>query len=72
MNRNETIRQTEETGIDDVRRVREQIAPEHGDDLAGHLAETNRIAEELRQCLNLGPIVKPPASLPPGKTSKPA
>ena len=59
----------EETGVEDVRRVRERIAAEHRGDLAAHVAETNRIAEELRQRLRLGPVVKPPHPATPGATS---
>lgn len=72
MSGSESKKQSEGTGVDDVRRVREQIAAEHGDDLAAHVAETNRISEELRQRLNLGPVVQPPASEPPKRTSKTA
>lgn len=72
MSGNNNIKQCEGTGVDDVRRVREQIAAEHGDDFVAHVAETNRIAEELRGRLNLGPVVQPPATEPPKNTSKPA
>jgi len=37
----------EETGIDDVRRVREAIARRHKGNLAEHIAESNRIAREV-------------------------
>lgn len=50
----------EETGVTDVRRVREEIARQHSGDLAGHIAESNRIAENLRRKLRLGRIVQPP------------
>jgi hypothetical protein len=62
----------EQTGVDDVRRVRERIAAEHQGDLAAHLAETNRIADEARERLGLGPVVKPPAPSRPGAASTPA
>lgn len=52
----------EQTGVDDVRRVRERIAAQHRGDLAAHVAETNRIAEEARERLGLGPVVKPPSN----------
>jgi hypothetical protein len=50
----------EESGVTDVRRVREKIAAQHGGNLAEHAAESNRIAEALRDKLGLGPIVQPP------------
>jgi hypothetical protein len=56
--RNDNIE--EKTGVDDVRRVREQIARQHNGNLAEHIAETNRIADEVRQHHQLGPVVKPP------------
>jgi cytosine/adenosine deaminase-related metal-dependent hydrolase len=59
---NEPTPGREETGVDDVRRVREQIAREHNGDLAAHVAETNRIAEEIRRRYRLGPVVPPPSS----------
>lgn len=43
----------EETGVADGRRVREQIAAQHGGDLRGHVAETNRIVEPLIEQLGL-------------------
>ena len=49
----------EETGVADVRRVRESIARQHNGNLAEHVAESNRIAEELRAKLRLGPVVQP-------------
>ena len=52
--------QREETGVADVRRAREAIAKQHGDDLAAHVAESNRIADVLREQLKLGPVVQPP------------
>lgn len=72
MNPNETTCGTEQTGVDDVRRVREQIAAQHQGDLAAHVEETNRIAEQARQRLGLGPNVKPPQPNRPGATSEPA
>ena len=51
---------SQDTGVADVRRAREAIAKEHGDDLAGHVAESNRIADALREELKLGPVVPPP------------
>ncbi len=49
----------DETGVTDVRLVREQIAMQHGGNLAEHAAESNRIADELREQLRLGPVVHP-------------
>jgi len=51
------------TAVDDVRRVREEIARQHAGDLRGHVDETNRITEELVKKLNLK-TVKTPASKP--------
>ena len=53
--------ENELTGVDDVRVVRERIAALHRGDLAAHVAETNRLAEEARLSLRLGPVVSPPA-----------
>jgi hypothetical protein len=52
---------TESTAVDDVRRVREKIAREHGGDLRKHIEETTRIAEQFRAKLNvrLVPAPKP-------------
>ncbi|HXE51601.1 MAG TPA: hypothetical protein VN541_01225 [Tepidisphaeraceae bacterium] len=43
----------EPTAVDDVRRVREQIARQHDGDLRAHMEETNRIFEQLRAKLKL-------------------
>ena len=53
---------TEATGVADVRRAREAIARRHDGDLAGHVAESTRIAGELRDVLRLGPVVPPPTA----------
>ena len=50
----------EETGVADVRRVCEAIAREHHGNLAEHVAESNRIADAVREKLRLGPVVQPP------------
>lgn len=63
---------SEETGVDDVRRVREQIAAQHQGDLAAHVAETNRIAEQARQRLGLGRVVEAPQPKRPGAVPEPA
>jgi hypothetical protein len=49
-----------ETAVDDVRRVREQIAAEHRGDLRAHREETIRIAAEYREKLGLRPVQPPP------------
>jgi hypothetical protein len=49
----------EPTAVDDVRRVRERIAAEHRGNIREHMAETNRIFEELRAKLNLRPVSPP-------------
>jgi len=61
MNTNHPI--VEETGVDDVRRVRESIARQHNGNLVEHVAESNRIADTLREKLRLGPVVQPPTRL---------
>jgi hypothetical protein len=58
---NSTDPNAEDTGVADVRRVRESIARQHNGNLAEHVAESNRIAESLREKLRLGPTVQPPA-----------
>ncbi len=50
---------TELTAVDDVRRVRERLHNESAGDLRKHVAETNRIFEELRQGLNIRPVAPP-------------
>ncbi|MGN6625772.1 MAG: hypothetical protein ACTHLN_04060 [Tepidisphaeraceae bacterium] len=44
---------SEETGVADVRRVRELIAARHHGDLREHIAETRRIVEPLIEQLGL-------------------
>jgi len=46
-------RSESETAVDDVRRVREEIAQQHSGDFRAHMDETNRIFETLRVKLNL-------------------
>ena len=43
----------EPTAVDDVRRVRERLDRESGGDLRKHVAETNRIFEQLRSKLHI-------------------
>jgi hypothetical protein len=44
---------TQQTAVDDVRRVREKIAEQHRGNMREHMEETNRIFEQLRVKLNL-------------------
>ena len=44
---------SEETGVADVRRVREKIAAQYHGDLREHVADTNRIVEPLIEKLGL-------------------
>ena len=44
---------SEETGVADVRRVREQIAAQYHGDLRKHITETNRIVAPLIEKLGL-------------------
>jgi hypothetical protein len=46
-------KKSQQTAVDDVRRVRERIAKKYGGNLAKHIAETNRIGEKLRAKLNV-------------------
>jgi hypothetical protein len=55
----------QESGVSDVRHVREEIAKQHAGNLAEHVAESNRIADELRDKLRLGRIVQPPTRRTP-------
>ena len=43
----------ERTAVDDVRRVREKIAREHGGNLRKHVEETNRITAGIRAKLKV-------------------
>lgn len=54
----------EQTGVDDVRAMRAKIAEQHKGDLAEHIAESNRVAEDVRKRLGLGPLVQPPETRP--------
>ena len=49
-----------QTAVDDVRRVREQIAAQHRGDLRAHCEETNRIVAQFREQLGLK-TVQPPS-----------
>jgi hypothetical protein len=49
----------EPTAVDDVRRVREKIARQHGGDLHQHVQETNHIAAGLRAKLNVRVVPAP-------------
>ena len=44
---------SEETGVADVRRVREKIAAQYHGDLRQHIADTNQIVEPLIEKLGL-------------------
>jgi hypothetical protein len=44
---------SDDTGVADVRRVREKIAAQYGGDLRQHVAETDRIVEPLIEKLGL-------------------
>lgn len=43
----------QQTAVDDVRAVRNAIAAQHNGNLHKHMAETNRIFEELKDKLGL-------------------
>ena len=49
----ESQKHAEDTGVADVRAVREKIAAQHNGDLRQHAAETHRIAEPLIDKLGL-------------------
>lgn len=53
----------EPTAVDDVRRVREKIARQHGGNLREHVEETNRITAEIRAKLKVKVI--PPSGPTP-------
>ncbi len=66
---NQPKSQAEElTAVDDVRRVREKIAAQHGGDLRAHMVETNRIFEQLRVKLKLKVTAPPKHGLRPSGT----
>jgi len=52
----------EGTAVDDVRRVREQIARQHRGDLRAHVEETNRITAEICARLSIKPAAAPAPS----------
>jgi hypothetical protein len=49
----------EETAVDDVWRIREQLDRESGGNIRRHFEQTNRVVEGLREKLGLK-IVQPP------------
>jgi hypothetical protein len=55
----QNIPQPEPTAVDDVRRVREEIASRHGGDIREHMAETNRLFEEISKQLKLKVVLPP-------------
>jgi hypothetical protein len=48
------------TAVDDVRYVREKIAAQHGGDIRAHMAETNRLFEQINSKLKLR-VIPPPS-----------
>lgn len=54
------VASSEETAVDDVRKVREQIERESGGDLRKHVEQTNQLVEELREKLGLRIVDSPP------------
>jgi len=55
----QNIPQSEPTAVDDVRRVREEIASQHGGNIYEHMEETNRLFDAISKQLNLK-VVSPP------------
>jgi hypothetical protein len=53
MNMTEPEQDRDQTAVDDVRRVREQIARQHGGNLREHIEETNRVTEQLAKELGI-------------------
>jgi hypothetical protein len=49
----------EPTAVDDVRRVREQIAKCHQGNIREHMKETNRLFEQMRAELDLKVVLTP-------------
>jgi hypothetical protein len=49
------------TAVDDVRYVREKIAAQHGGDIRAHMAETNRLFEQLNSKLKPRVVPTPPS-----------
>jgi hypothetical protein len=60
----------EPTAVDDVRRVREEIAREHSGDMRAHMKETNRVFDQLRAKLRLKLIDPPTDSRRRGKAAE--
>ncbi len=58
----------EPTPVEDVRRVREEIAAQHHGDLAAHRRETLRIFESVRGKLNLKVVTPSPLKTRQEKT----
>jgi hypothetical protein len=50
----------DDTGVLDVRVVRDAIAEKHGGNIEDHVSETIRIAQKLQGKLQLGPTIAPP------------
>jgi hypothetical protein len=58
---NDAQNSSDETAVNDVRRVREAIARQHEGDLQAHVDETNRITENLVDKLKLRMVTVPPS-----------
>lgn len=50
----------QDSGVTDVRIVREAIAHQHEGDIVAHILESNRIARELEYAGRLGKMLTPP------------
>lgn len=53
MSEQETATREQQSGVDDVRRVREEIAALYGGDIRAHIADTNRIVAPLLEKLGI-------------------
>lgn len=54
-----TPRQRDETPVDDVRRVRERLSAEFGNDVHRLAEHARKVAEEYREKLGLKPVATP-------------
>ncbi len=63
MNNSTNHIQPEETPVDDVRRVREEIVREAGNDIRTLVEQTNAATKELMKKLNIR-IIPPPSNNP--------
>ena len=70
MSSQDKIDSAEQSGVADVRHVREKIAAQYGGDLRRHVADTERLVAPLLEKLGLRQAVPPPNEDRPSGTER--